>query len=579
MARAHLRHTVKDRAGNVVQNALVYAYAQGTTTAVTDMYAAATGGSPISTLTSNAQGEVEGWFTTPKTVDLKVTDNTDAAYYPSAPGTLLAFSDFTETIEVRPSLENRLVVNVMDYGAVGDGTTNDSAAIQAAVTAAGASVYGGIVHFPPGKNYRLQTGITLPTGITDGSLVLSGHGARISTIGAITAFDRQMTDQTVAAASTGKCDHWVIEGFRFRSDGNAASRAIRLHSGHHVKVEQCYFANFNIAVEFRFMLYGMITKCQFINGLSGGYNTIIGSGDWASATPSNSTSSSVLELQNRHAGQAGMAAHTWVRGSSGCRIINNVYEGGAPVKTIHFDTVGGTSIRSFVIQGVHLEHVPTECFLYARGTGTVIVMEQVEPLTGTPVIFKGDAASSDTSLVLRDWGYWAGGTEVLNGTGLRNAFFTGVAAGAGSPPDFNATSHWVTGTKPSTVTQWDADEFSVNSIAINQLITPAGAADTEITIPTGYGLSLQDTFNFTLKLGNTGNAGGSQAQIYRGTDANNADLIIQSSNGLRLNGASWGINKVPTTTAAAAADASDLATAITLVNDLKAKLIAKGVVS
>lgn len=53
-------------------------------------------------------------------------------------------------------------VNVLDYGAVGDGSTNDAAAIQAAI-ATGKSVY-----FPPNKTYRVNTQITV-----------SGQGVRL----------------------------------------------------------------------------------------------------------------------------------------------------------------------------------------------------------------------------------------------------------------------------------------------------------------------------------------------------------------------------------------------------------------
>jgi hypothetical protein len=49
------------------------------------------------------------------------------------------------------------MVNVKDYGAVGDGATNDTAAIQAAVNAAPST--GGIVYFPIG-NYKITSAIT-----------------------------------------------------------------------------------------------------------------------------------------------------------------------------------------------------------------------------------------------------------------------------------------------------------------------------------------------------------------------------------------------------------------------------------
>lgn len=50
--------------------------------------------------------------------------------------------------------------NVRDYGALGDNSNDDSAAIQAAVTAAWAM--GGTVYFPPGF-YKCNSGITLPS--------------------------------------------------------------------------------------------------------------------------------------------------------------------------------------------------------------------------------------------------------------------------------------------------------------------------------------------------------------------------------------------------------------------------------
>lgn len=55
-------------------------------------------------------------------------------------------------------------VSVKDYGAVGDGVTNDAVAIQTAITAAG---YGGGVYFPSG-NYRVDSTINVPP--TNGTL-------------------------------------------------------------------------------------------------------------------------------------------------------------------------------------------------------------------------------------------------------------------------------------------------------------------------------------------------------------------------------------------------------------------------
>lgn len=50
-------------------------------------------------------------------------------------------------------------LNVKNYGAVGDGSTNDIAAINSALAALPAR--GGVVYFPPGR-YRVSAKIALP---------------------------------------------------------------------------------------------------------------------------------------------------------------------------------------------------------------------------------------------------------------------------------------------------------------------------------------------------------------------------------------------------------------------------------
>lgn len=61
----------------------------------------------------------------------------------------------------RADTANNTVFNVKDFGAVGDGSTNDAAAIQAAIKAAQSTVSGGRVFFPPGIYYTETTTIAV----------------------------------------------------------------------------------------------------------------------------------------------------------------------------------------------------------------------------------------------------------------------------------------------------------------------------------------------------------------------------------------------------------------------------------
>ena len=55
--------------------------------------------------------------------------------------------------------------NVLDYGAVGDGSTDDSAAINAAATAAAASDQKPVLIFPGNKTYRIDSQVTIPANV------------------------------------------------------------------------------------------------------------------------------------------------------------------------------------------------------------------------------------------------------------------------------------------------------------------------------------------------------------------------------------------------------------------------------
>lgn len=104
-------------------------------------------------------------------------------------------------IDDRYVLRSRAAFNVKDYGATGNGTTDDYDAIQATIQAAEAAK-GGVVLFPPGKYFLNKTnagGLKLkPHNMSDerGWLLLSGTGAWIklsSNVPRFLDFDKSAT--------------------------------------------------------------------------------------------------------------------------------------------------------------------------------------------------------------------------------------------------------------------------------------------------------------------------------------------------------------------------------------------------
>lgn len=77
-----------------------------------------------------------------------------------------------------PSLE---IINVRDFGAVGDGKADDTAALKAAIQAAGANkiISNKIIWFEPGRNYKTTETLT----INQYGVIIEGNGATIEYYG------------------------------------------------------------------------------------------------------------------------------------------------------------------------------------------------------------------------------------------------------------------------------------------------------------------------------------------------------------------------------------------------------------
>lgn len=141
-------------------------------------------------------------------------------------------------------LNQRAVLNVMDFGAVGDGVTNDAAAIQAAVDAANA-MGGGTVEFPDGKTFMYTSAIAMKQGV---NVVGRGYGSVLAptacsafTFGFTTGFGNSVIDNLRIEASTGTSQIGIYQA-------GTLNNADELYG---ITISNCLIRGFNIAIKFR----------------------------------------------------------------------------------------------------------------------------------------------------------------------------------------------------------------------------------------------------------------------------------------------------------------------------------------
>lgn len=118
-------------------------------------------------------------------------------------------------------------LSVLGFGAVGDGMTDDTAAIQAAINAA--SVAGAVVFFPPGS-YR----VTDTLNITSSGVTLEGAGPHASQLYCDNGNKDSVYLQGLSAPGIYDCH---IRNLKFQHVGKTGGAAVRLYRANRVRIE------------------------------------------------------------------------------------------------------------------------------------------------------------------------------------------------------------------------------------------------------------------------------------------------------------------------------------------------------
>lgn len=166
----------------------------------------------------------------------------DVAYTPAGAGVVV------NTVEGKL----RETVSVKDFGAVGNGVTDDTAAIQAAINAGGAV-------FVPEGNYLIGGALSLTSSqASQKHLILFGESTK-----SVIAFSG---GGLLALNKSNYSSDFVLRDLSFTSDGNAATKV--LFSVARGEVRNCTFTGFNLALEVN-QAYQLIQHNTFISCTTG----------------------------------------------------------------------------------------------------------------------------------------------------------------------------------------------------------------------------------------------------------------------------------------------------------------------
>jgi pectate lyase-like protein len=136
------------------------------------------------------------------------TNTVDQVYYTQAQVDALFFYLRPESGAINRNIKERIeeIISVKDFGAIGDGTHDDTANIQAALTALSAGG-GGIVFLPPGT-YKLTDAINVPV-----------SGIRLTGAGVLATILRQTVSNKSAITFTTNVNSVAVEGIRCLGNG------------------------------------------------------------------------------------------------------------------------------------------------------------------------------------------------------------------------------------------------------------------------------------------------------------------------------------------------------------------------
>jgi hypothetical protein len=292
----------------------------------------------------------------------------------AAPGSLLDAFDVsyepagTGAVATNVQAKLRQTVSVKDFGAVGDGVTNDTAAIQAAINA---NLNGGEIYFPPGT-YKITSTLSKPQSFVGPSLIGAGWDCTTFNYSTITAG----TPCLYIQGGSGALSSITIEGIAFqgRNDGSTGTTGIFIDGQCGVLINRCRFLTNYFGIEFFNKTLGSFTEfcvadyCDFTEacsvkiryGKTSGNNSFNGSGARNCTMSCNGTNQVIVVENGCLVYNAPLSGQIWSNSTTGLTIIKNNNTGTLNCNwygNLTLEAFGSTSAFNLAVDGARTYYV------------------------------------------------------------------------------------------------------------------------------------------------------------------------------------------------------------------------------
>lgn len=270
------------------------------------------------------------------------------------------------------------VLNPFMFGAAGDDTTDDSAAIQAMFTHVNTKAVPFPINFM-GAKYYLASGVTLPKVPSFNVIRIDGAGAVLRASTAIVLLSCPMpANQTAASVAIGQ-SAFHIQNLNFQGNGTAGQVGLHLIATYTSVVSGCHFLSteygsigtFCLASAWRDNRYTNCTKRGAMVQSGVDYET--GSPLWTGATLSNSASNVSVFENCRVYGISTQTSAFGIFASDAVRLTGCISEGGGANYDVHYDYQSSTTVKQFYVHMFHAEAPNALLNFKVRATGKVVI--------------------------------------------------------------------------------------------------------------------------------------------------------------------------------------------------------------